>query len=190
MDTFTTTLVAIVGLIASFVNEQRAKEAKNFENFLVWLQNKHHDEILLNIDSNQQLQNSLKFILAQNQDTLLEMLSNIDFKLASLVSRIQGFDSMIASVYPDSVLSEQAVSILRQLDKSDSKSFFEVGVKGATTFVFSDKPGQIYYKETRFVDDDLKLLVSTGLLIHSFNSKGNSVYTITRSSVAFLKSIG
>ena len=189
MDSFTATLVAIVGLIANFVNEQRAKETKSFENFLVWLQNKHHDEILLNIDSNQQLQNSLKFILAQNQDTLLEMLSNIDFKLASLVSRMQGFDSMIASVYPNSVLSEQAISILRQLDKSDSKSFFEVGVKGATTFVFSDKPGQIDYKETRFIDDDLKLLVSIGLLIHSFNSKGNSVYTITRSTVAFLKTI-
>jgi hypothetical protein len=64
MDPFTTTLVAIVGLLANFVNEQRAEDTKDFEKFSIWLQNKHHEEVLLNINANQQLQNSLKLLLA------------------------------------------------------------------------------------------------------------------------------
>lgn len=189
MDTFTATLVAIVGLLANFVNEQRAEETKDFGKFLVWLQNKHHEEILLKINANQQLQNSLKLLLDQNHGNLLAMLSSVDVKLASLVSKMQGFDGIIKSVYPDSVLSDQAVSILKQLDESGSRSFFEVKIKGYTNFVFSDTPGEIDYKEIRFVDDDLKLLVEVGLLIRSLNSNGNGVYTITRSAVAYLKSI-
>jgi hypothetical protein len=189
MDPFTTTLVAIVGLLANFVNEQRAEDTKDFEKFSIWLQNKHHEEVLLNINANQQLQNSLKLLLAQSHTSLLSILSDIDLNLASLVSKLQGFDNIVESVYPGLSLSDQAISILKQLDKSGSKGFFEVGVKGATTFVFSDKPGHIDFKETRFIDDDLKLLVSTGLLIHSFNSSGNNVYTITRGAVTLLKSI-
>ncbi len=108
--------------------------------------------------------------------------------LATLLSRVDEFRGLALTMVPSSVLSAQALSILRQLVGSGSSCFFRVKhFRG--DLLQLDRGGQIQLDELRFLDDDLRKLVSVGVVTLDNNRSGGEIYRITRDAVRLLEAV-
>ena len=86
----------------------------------------------------------------------------------------------LARAIGSSALSEQAVSILRQLNAAKSSSFLEIAMLGGSEYEMLDGEGALQLSEPRFADDDLLRLCEFGFLCPSHNKSGGRIFTITR----------
>lgn len=179
----------IVGLVSNFKAERRASSDDEYRDFMEWLSDKRHDEMVDLLQSNHVLSTAIQSLLLRNHDEVIEKLNALDSQLIKLASRIEGFDAISLAISPSSELSEQSVSILQQLDESGGSFFLEMKMYGGTQYQIMDASGQISIDEPRFVDDDLKNLCSLGLLIPDYNRKGDRLFRITRASAEYLKQV-
>jgi hypothetical protein len=108
--------------------------------------------------------------------------------MASLASHVAEFRPLAMKLVPSAELSEQSVSILRQLVASGSKGFLCIKTLGGSSLCL-DRGGNIDHHESRFLDDDLNVLVSLDLLSVKNNSQRGGWYGITRNAVRLLESI-
>jgi len=177
-----TAFSTIVGLIASFKSENRAQANDEYNDFLEWLGEKRHDEIISLLNINTKASISIKALLNQDRATLLDKLEAIDKMLATISSQIGGFSELAHAIKPGFELSDQAMEILRQMENGQSSAFLKVTFLSGETVMqaFDGRTGEINYNEPRFLEDDLNTLVATGMLMKSHNKNGDSVYRITR----------
>jgi hypothetical protein len=89
---------------------------------------------------------------------------------------------------PGAEISDQAISILRQLVNSNAEYLFKQEWDGKFALRLW-KSGHIVCKEPRFVDDDLDKLVGAELLAEDFGTSGRKIYKITRRSLRFIEDI-
>lgn len=172
----------IVGLLASYKSERRAASDDQYKDFLAWLSEHRHEEILRLLEANGRATISLKALIHEDQAILLSRLESIDKILATIASRVEGVGELAIAVNPESELSKQALSILRQVDSAEASAFL-VGkyIGGQSLLHLIDGSGdQVEFEEPRFLEDDLNTLVSSGLLIQDRNSKGDPIYRFTR----------
>lgn len=177
-----TAFSTIVGLIASFKNENRARASDEYNDFLEWLSEKRHDEIISLFNINAKASISIKALLNQDRAILLDKLETIDKMLATISSQIGGFSELVHAIKPGFELSDQSIGILRQMENGQSSAFSKVTYLSGKTVVqaFDGSAGKINYNEPRFLEDDLNTLVATGMLIKSHNKNGDPVYRVTR----------
>lgn len=131
-------------------------------------------------------------MLNQDRTALLARLESIDRVLAGLSSQIEGMSDLALAMKPGSEISEQAMSILVQMEKAEASSFV-IGkyLGGHIAMHLSDGGGgQIKYDEPRFLEDDLATLSSLGFLLIDYNSRGEPFYRITRQASSFVKLSG
>lgn len=187
MDLLTsaTTFATIVGLLSNFKSERSGGELSDF---IAWLKQKNHEDVASNIASNKSLVSELSQILATNHDELCEKLSALNDIIAGIASNISLFSALASSTNPESIISDQAVSIIRQLVESGAKEFLEIKVKTGDpdTYTLMGVPGEIKYNEPRFMEDDLNTLVALGLLRLEFGSRGSRRFQVTRNAVNFV----
>ena len=55
--------------------------------------------------------------------------------------------------------------------------------------IIGGKGGEIEYFEPQFIEDDLNVLVSLGLLDLDYNNNGSTLYVVTRYAVKYLSAI-
>lgn len=184
--TSATTFASIVGLLSNFKSERKSASDDEYKEFILWLSDKRHKSLLNEISSNHMLGLGIKSLLSQNHDAVLQKLSALDETLLILSASIGGFKEISDAIAPNSELSEQAISILEQLDNSGGSFFQELKMLAGTTFSIMDASGNIEINEPRFIEDDLNQLVNLGLLIFDYSPKGNRNYRITRLAVKLL----
>jgi hypothetical protein len=182
------TLATIVQLVGMF--KQESKDGKNIEHqeFLEWLQYHRHDEIKNLICNTAAIQTEVINLLRQDNATILAKLDAINGTIALLVSRIDSFQGLSKSLMPTGELSDQAVSILRQLVVSNCR-----------TFVFVEEPIHAFFEENRrllniaepvFFPDDLDTLERHGLIARqSGGIDYTRIYGITRAGAKFVNAI-
>jgi hypothetical protein len=60
-------------------------------------------------------------------------LAVLDATLSSVASRFPDFQALAIAVHPESALSDQAVSILHQMNAANASSFLEICTRGEPT---------------------------------------------------------
>lgn len=176
----------IVGLVCNFLSVKEGKEKAGFDEFMRWLSAENHNELVQLIEGNQKTLVSIKALLSYNQRELLSKLSGIDRLLALICTKIDGLSDLSDSLYPGNQLSEQAITVLKEL-KNSGKSDFYVSkyLDGRDVIDFRGKG--ILPLEQQFLEDDLNTLVELGFLrvVH-----GNEIeYHITRKADRYLQQL-
>jgi hypothetical protein len=181
--TVATSFASIVGLLSIFKSEGKSREGDTLEDFIEWLRRREHEQVVDLILKNTQLSRSLGEIVQVQHEQILARLAELDAVLADVASHVAVFQSLADAVRIQSHLSDQSVSILRQLNDAHASKFVELpGGRRETIFEMLDGiRGRIRVTEPRFVDSDLSKLCELGLLLPSFGSNGGRIFTITRS---------
>jgi len=182
-----TIFAQIVSLIAAFSTERSLGKINSTQDFLMWLEKQDHQDLKRLLEANSQAMAGIQALLNQNQEVLLGKLEGIDQLLTMLTSRIEGFSAIALSVSPEAVLSEQAVDVLRQCNKTKASQFF----RGYGGYHFlSDAQGGLAVHDELFIEDDLATLVDLGLLRQQEdNSAGDPIYTFTRAGSRLVRMI-
>lgn len=183
---------SIVGLICNFANEQKNKEEVDYQEFLLWLDSKHRKEIKNLINDNHLLSLSIKKLIGDSTSELLNKIDSLDHQLASLSCANPMFDSLAEAIYPESKLSDQALSILKQFQRSGAQQMLTLKHREhyQVAFLTATEHFDFEYSSSRFFEDDLDTLCSFGFIknIHSGKS-GQLKFSYTRKAEEFLGSV-
>ncbi|MGO1296347.1 MAG: hypothetical protein ACTMIA_03435 [Vibrio sp.] len=183
-------LATIIGLICNFKSERRASSDDEYKEFVEWLDTKRHKSVLSEIDSNHLLSLSIKSLLNQNHEVVIEKLSGLDRSLIQLASQIDGLKEVANAIDPNTELSAQAISIIKQFMKSEGSFFLEMKMLGGTLYHIMDgNGGMLDYDEPRFLDDDLNQLCNLGLLRLDYNPKNERLFRITRATTRYIEQL-
>ena len=190
MDPLTTatSFATIVGLLSNFKNERFGTQLSEF---IEWLQEKRHEDVALSIERNQSLAIQLKSLLSLNHQELVKRLDALDAVLSSVASHVEAFSNLATSVRPNSILSDQAISIIKQFVASGAQEFWEhkvLGPGGTSYHLMGSSSGKLEIAEPRFVEDDLNTLVELGIFRLDFGSRGTRKFIITRQAAQLANS--
>mgnify|MGYP003136383373 CR=1 FL=1 len=185
--TAATTFATLVGLLSSFRAERGSSEKADYDEFILWLGDKRHKELVQEIQSNHLLGHGIKLLLSEKHDEVMAKLAAIESTMAAVAANIGGLREISEAILPDAGLSSQAFSIIKQLSNSGGSFFLELKMAGGVIYQIMDASGQIDFDEPRFIEDDLQQLCNTGLLIPDYNSKGNRLFKLTRSAVKLVE---
>lgn len=189
MEVFSS-LATVVGLIYNFKSERKSASDDEYQEFLNWLNDKRHKNLIEELNNNQILGLSIKGLLKQNHDLVLNKLSNLDESLLQLASGIEGLHEIANAINPNAELSEQAITILRNLVESQGSFILESKtLSGTDCRVYDGDRRSLGITEYRFLDDDFSLLCSLGLLMPDFNSSGSRMFRVTRSAVRYIAQV-
>lgn len=182
----------ILGLIGQFASGRETREQKDYDQFLAFLSDQNQHELKDLIDRNYSTSTSIKAILNTSHDEIIGRLKELDVALASYSRVISGFSGLAGSfVAQDRLLSDQALDILKQFFESGASSVLEIKAPDGTGLYFLDgNKNNIKFSDSRFLEDDLKLLVELRLLRQEFNRKGESIYVLTRAASSLIESSG
>lgn len=180
------TFASIVGLICNFKSERNSYTSNEYQEFIGWLEEKRHGEIIEIIKANSDLCSGINKFLQEDNKIIKDNLNALGDIMLKLSSRIEGLSGIALAINTRNQISEQSLKILRQFEDSASSFFIEIKLHGRSVFQF-DKGGQIEYEEPRFVEDDILTLLDLGMLRLDYNSKGGRVFYITRNAVEYLK---
>lgn len=184
-------LATVVGLLGQFKSSKDAAQGKDFNEFMAWLIESGHQELKSLIEANHTTTIGIKAVLNQQNADLAEILSRIDSVIASFASTLSGFSDISAGLKPESLLSNQALSILQQFESSGaSKAVEQKFYSGAVLHPLDGQSGSFELSDQRFLEDDLRGLLRIGLLELTQNSKGDRVFHYTRAASALIKARG
>lgn len=189
--TIATTYATIVGLICNYRSERRASAQDDYHEFLQWINKQRHQELIDELNSNSSLVSGVKILLADNHDQIMAKLKALESSMAAVSSHINGLKEISLALAPNQGLSDQAYSIINQLDESGGSHFMELNNLAAHTPSYQIMDGNgnkaIEIEDTRFIDDDLNQLCNLGLLIPDETREGNRIFRITRTAVNLTK---
>lgn len=194
MDSLTlaSSFATIIGLLCNFSAERQSTSDDEYQDFLAWLDEKRHNDLRTLIASDKKLSHSIHALLSQNHEIIIAKLESLDSSLASVAAHLDGFKDIALAVRPNCKLSDQAVSILRQLYDSGGSKFLEIKHMGGGAYQILDatmEPKQITPQDPRFLEDDLLSLCEFGFLRQDFNSRGSRLFHITRPAATFITSV-
>jgi len=187
--TSATAFATIISLIGQFRTEHSSQETVNEQQFLEWLENSHHNDLKKLLELNTTATIGIKALLNEDREIVLEKLENIDNILASFASGVTGLSNIAEAINPEAIISNQALSILSQVEASNGSKFLELHSFGGMKLLILDgNGGNIDIIDPRFLSDDLFRLVELKLLRQELNSKGDNLYIFTRAASMFVNS--
>lgn len=176
----------IIGLICNYRSERREHVEEKYSDFLIWLSDTKREDIKQLIVGNVGISKGIETLLLENRDIFLEKLEVIEGIVLNLSTQIPGFDSLAKAINHNAEVSNQAISIISQLEKTGFSKMLEIESDQKNYLVVFGNNLNLNIEEPRFLDDDLNKLVSLGLLIKNYNDNGNAIYTLTRNAVKFI----
>ncbi|WP_447590166.1 hypothetical protein [Aquipseudomonas campi] len=187
----TTALASIIGLIGQFKSGRDSPKSQDFNEFMQWLAESNHAELKSLIEANHSTAISIKAILHQSQEALSESLSRINNALAAITTTLAGFGDLGKSIRPNAALSEQAISVLKQIEDAGASKVLLVQFldTGSKLTLLDGAGGGIDIPEPRFLEADMNALTNARLLIPGRNSSGRPMWTFTREASAFVASL-
>ena len=187
----TTVFAEIVGLLCHYRQEKGHREALNHQKFIEWLEYHWHEELKNLIVNTAALRTEIDNLLRSDHAVMIDKLNQIQDILLKLLGRTEEFKGLAVAMVPGAQLSDQAVSILRQLVESEHKKFAysdHGGDHWCLQFIDGDQD-LMKAMDRRFLEDDLNQLVNLQLLTVEYKPGGTGHYGITRSAVRFIETI-
>lgn len=190
--TLSATFASVVGLLCNFKAE---RSSGDLNQFIAWLKEMHLEDVAAGIECNKALSMQLSGLMMTNHEELISRLARLDEVISSVAAHMDGFSGVATAIHPGIQLSDQAVSIVRQLVEAKAHYFMEHRSKSRDfetelILIRAEKPGDISFTEHMFLDDDLASLVGIGLLRLEYAERGSRKFYVTREAVRFISSIG
>lgn len=136
----------IMQLVCNYRQEKGAAKALDHQTFIEWLEYHRHEEIKNLICNTAALRTEIDNLLRADHAFIMQKLDAINTTLASLASRVPEFRDLTMTMVPGAELSEQSISILRQLVNSGSKYFLIIKWMGPGGLALSlERGGQIEF---------------------------------------------
>lgn len=181
--------VQIVGLLSAFSSGRQTNEILHMQEFMNWLNEHNHEELRKSIEQSQVTAIGIKTLLSGSVEQIQKKLDYLSEQVSVLASHSEGIKDL-AVPFARETLSPQAIEILRTMEAGQAELFLVAKVMGPEphTLVFSTGEN-LQCSESHFLEADLALLVSLGLLIQKANSKGDPMYYFTRPASAFVKEL-
>ncbi|MCW5200639.1 hypothetical protein VU07_02340 [Desulfobulbus sp. F4] len=182
----------IIGLLCNYKSE---RSSTDLNEFMRWLEEKHHETIAASIQNNAELENNLTSFLNIKHEELVGHLQRLDLLFASVAGKLDEFSGIAKAIHRKMLFSMQAVSILTQLVDSGAECFIEsaefYGTPYPTFYIIGGNKEKIeyeHYGEARFVEDDLNTLINNKLLRLSISTGRyrERKFHITRSAALFI----
>ena len=171
----------IIALIGQFRSERAGKDQSTFNSFLEWLITSQHEDLAALVESNIEISKSIQGILQQDRQLILTEIENINKALLSYASAFKAFSDLALALGSPAILSNQALSILRQIEKASASKFLELNYYGGPALTMLDgNSGVIDVDELRFLEDDISSLLDLKLLRLERNKNGERVFIYTR----------
>jgi hypothetical protein len=174
-------LSSIVGLLSLFKSEATAEKQQTLDDYLEWLRRHEHQELVDLISANGDMTLALRELLDGRHDQVMEQFAELNKVLAAVAAHVRGFKGIVASTHVSAVLSDQAVSVLRQMNDAGAKDLYELPILSGLEFSMDGKGGNLDVEDDRFIADVLLTLVELGCLRLDYGTRGTAVYSITRS---------
>ena len=182
--TIATAFASIVGLLRVYKAEAQELEGRDFGKYIDWLRRQEHNQLANLIQGNTDLARSVRDLIEDQHREVMAKLDVLDKVLASVARHIDTFQPL-AAVVGAAQLSDQAVSVLRQMNKASASRFSEnPSTRSGTTYAMLGAPGTVQVSEPRFIRDDLLTLCELGLLRLDHNDRGGRIFIITRAGAA------
>ena len=183
--TLATSFATIVGLLNVFKSQADAREAKDLNQFLDWLQRHRHDQLVNLIQDNQQLAASLVPLIEGQHEEVMAQLARLNDLLSSLARHVAGFTPLVEASHSATMISDQAVSILHQMNAARASRCLEIRSQGGIVYEMLDGThGRLTITDERFIEDDLATLCEFGLLRLDYNATGGRIFIITRAGAS------
>jgi hypothetical protein len=180
--TIATAFASIIGLIRVYKAETQEPDGRDFNRYIDWLRRQEHNQLADLISGNTDLSRSVRDLIEDQHREVMAKLASLDKILASVARHIDTFQPL-ADAFRGSQLSDQAVSVLRQLNEASESEFMEIKYCGGTDYEMGTS-GAIQVSEPRFISDDLLTLCELGLLRLEQNGQGDRNFVITRAGAA------
>ncbi len=187
MITEASAFATIVGLLSAFSSGRQSDSISELTEFISWLLEHNHQELAQSIEQNATTAASIKALLNLHNEELHDKLNDLGETMALIASRIPDLTDLAASLVPNVELSEQALSIITQMQNNQTEYFFVSKAMNRRALLIPSNGKQIDYKEEMFLHDDLNTLVELGLLRLDYNSQGSEMYYATRAGAKLAK---
>jgi len=183
--TIATAFGSIIGLLGVFKAEVSGRESQDYNAFVDWLRRQEHKQLVDLILRNQDISGSLRVLVEDQHGQVMAKLTGLDKVLSSVARNIADFQPLADAVRIQSGLSDQAVSVLRQMNEQNASTFVEMRVRHSSEFTILDGDrGEVRIADPRFIEDDLLTLCELNLLRLSYSPKGSRIFVITRAGAA------
>lgn len=188
--TVAASFASIIGLVSNYMSEVRAASTDKHNDFILWLEENHHNEIKQLILGNRQITAGLESMFQQSSESILSKLDSLDRALTAIAAHFDGFKEIAKALSSNETLSPQSINILEEFYESGGSTLLEMHQRGLTYLQIMDgKGGNIAIDDERFLEDDLKRLCELEFLLPSLNKSGNREYKITRQAANFLENM-
>lgn len=180
--TVAASFASIVSLVGQYRAERGSTDQANFNDFIQWLIETQHQDLKELLEVNTKATISIKALLNQDREILLDRINSLDNALSAYASNLEGFSELASAINPEAILSAQALNVLRQFESSGASKMIQLKTTGPIAYFFMDGTGELEIEEPRFIEDDINVLVEIRLLRHEYNSSGSSIYVYTRAA--------
>ncbi|MFT0213514.1 hypothetical protein VQ643_13055 [Pseudomonas sp. F1_0610] len=190
LTTGTAALATITSLLAAFKADRSATQQGEFNDFITWLTEKNHNQVVEFLTQNQTTTISIKTILNQNHEQLVERLKSLEDAMFSIAINSPTFQTLAKAINPEAPeLSIQAKNILKFIFKDGTGAFsIKKGIDEKLQFIgLNTRPSNEMLSEPRFLQEDLESLVNCGFFL--FPTNNNPQYSITRQGIKFAQSL-
>ena len=190
--TATTAFATIVSLICNFRQERGDAASLTHRDFIEWLEYHRHEEIKNLICNTYHLQSEVDSILRAEHSQILAAVQNGNTLLTDILARLDAFAPLADRIAPTRHLSDQAISILRQLRDSGAPEvglLKHIGGFKLVAFGYGSTGGEFALTDPLFAEDDLNTLAEHGFLRLRISSRRDAFYGITRSAVRLLETL-
>ena len=182
MEPFTL-FVTLAPYLIGYAKEKAEQKKYTIEDFQDWLIKNHHNKMEKAIQENQGLLAGIKIILKGNHSETLDKFDKLEKILSSAIANTVVGSELAKAINPVLLLSEQAISILIQMNKDEVEALcinHTLNLDRRLLYMRAPVNGEIKDLDARFLLDDLNQLVKLGYLTININQQGEDVYFITR----------
>jgi len=192
--TAASSFASIIGLFSNYKAEKRNKSDDEYRDFMEWLVKGNHEGIIKGIEQNQKLGISVKALLNEHSDDIVEKLAQLDSAIAKVALKFEGFSEIAKSVHPEIEFSEQAISIVKQFVSSGAKKVAELKVYTGEANIYHllgsvQGNNKLEFSEPLFIEDDFNSLVKENILRLECTAKGTKHYLITRAAINLVRGV-
>jgi hypothetical protein len=182
MEPFTAamTFATTVSLLSDFVASRKRGQAPTVEDFQQWLREANRTDVLDSIARSHASTVSLKAVFNERADEILSRLHGLDTQLARIAASFGPLGLLAIDLRPDARISEGSVEILLAMERAGASIAIEVQDFRGMTLVFDAQSINFTPSDPRFYEDDVAVLVETGMVRESLNRSGRRVLQITR----------
>ncbi|WP_143185141.1 hypothetical protein [Rubritalea squalenifaciens] len=160
----------LIMMIVTFLQERQSTKDRSLQGLKDYLIEKNFCEVIEFLENNEQAQKGIELLLKSEFTQIQDQLKVITDTLTSVTSKLDGFSQIVTE---ESGLTEQALYILKEVKDRENGILFLNGEQLAIAPWFS---GFLNSPEPRFLEDDIKLLLSYNWITNS----GRNTYKITR----------